>query len=63
VGRAMYSKSYPKQWEAAIHCMKDSCRGKDYEDISMESKVLNLSQLKFSYDIFAKKKKRRRVQL
>jgi len=48
VGRAMYGKSNPKQWESAIHYMKQSCCDGDDQDLHMENDVFR--RLKFSYD-------------
>jgi disease resistance protein RPS2 len=48
VGRAMYGKSNPKQWESAISYMKQSCCGGDDQDLHMENTVFR--QLMFSYD-------------
>jgi disease resistance protein RPS2 len=43
VGRAMYGKSNPKQWESAMHYMKQSCCGGDYQDLHMENMFSNNS--------------------
>ncbi|CAD6266613.1 unnamed protein product [Miscanthus lutarioriparius] len=48
VGRAMYGKSNPKQWESAMQHMKQSCCGGDDQDLRMENTVFR--RLKFSYD-------------
>ncbi|CAD6266605.1 unnamed protein product [Miscanthus lutarioriparius] len=48
VGRAMYGKSNSKQWESAMHHMKQSCCGGDDQDLRMENTVFR--RLKFSYD-------------
>ncbi|XP_066357587.1 probable disease resistance protein At5g63020 isoform X2 [Miscanthus floridulus] len=48
VGRAMYGKSNPKQWESAMQHMKQSCCGEDDQDLRMENTVFR--RLKFSYD-------------
>jgi disease resistance protein RPS2 len=48
VGRAMYDKSNPKQWESAIHYMKQSCCGGDDQNLRMKNDVFG--QLMFSYD-------------
>jgi disease resistance protein RPS2 len=48
VGRSMYGKSNPKQWESAIHYMKQSCCDGDDQDLHMENDVFR--RLKFSYD-------------
>ncbi|CAD6266603.1 unnamed protein product [Miscanthus lutarioriparius] len=48
VGRAMYGKSNPKQWESAIHYMKQSCCDGDDQDLHMENDVFR--RLKFSYE-------------
>ncbi|CAL5036156.1 unnamed protein product [Urochloa decumbens] len=48
IGRAMYAKTDPSEWESAIHYMEQSCCDDDDLDLSMEDRVFK--RLKFSYD-------------